>query len=82
MTLPNDPQTAIRALAESAEPNAIAFRRDIHAHPELGFEEVRTAGLVAGELTRLGIPHATGVGRTGVVGLIEGGEPSSNLCVG
>ena len=44
------------------------WRRDIHMHPELGFEEVRTAALVAEALDSLGYRVLTGVGRTGVVG--------------
>ncbi|HKM64648.1 MAG TPA: M20 family metallopeptidase [Acidisphaera sp.] len=81
MNLPNDPQTAIRVLAERAEPHVIALRRDIHAHPELGFQEVRTSRVVADELARLGIPHQTGVGRTGVVGLIEGARPGPVVAI-
>ena len=80
-SLTNDPQTAIRALTETIEAGLIAVRRDIHAHPELAFEEVRTAGIVARELTRLGIAHTTGVARTGVVGLIEGGRPGPVLAI-
>jgi amidohydrolase len=80
-SLANDPTTAIRALTERIEPGLIEIRRDIHAHPELGFEEVRTAGVVARELTRLGIRHKTGVGKTGVVGLIEGGRPGKVLAI-
>ena len=49
-----------------------AIRRDLHAHPELGFEEFRTAGLVADRLRSWGIEVHTGLARTGVVGLIEG----------
>jgi len=48
----------------------IATRRDLHMHPELGLEEVRTAGLVAERLGKLGIQVQTGVGKTGVVGLL------------
>lgn len=48
------------------------IRRDLHAHPELGYEEHRTAGVVSAVLTELGIPHETGVGVTGVVGRIRG----------
>jgi len=81
MTLPNDPTTAIRELTQRIEPRLIEIRRDIHAHPELGFEEVRTAGVVARELSRLGILHQTEVGRTGVVGLIEGGRPGPVLAI-
>jgi amidohydrolase len=52
----------------------VRLRRDIHAHPELGFEEFRTAALVADILRELGIEVKTGVGRTGVVGEIGAGE--------
>jgi amidohydrolase len=51
----------------------VALRRDIHRHPELGFEEVRTAGLVASRLTALGLPVRTGVGITGVVADLDNG---------
>ena len=81
MSLPNDPTTAIRTVTERIEPELIAVRRDIHAHPELAFEEVRTAGVVARELTRLGIPHQTCFAKTGVVGLIEGGRPGPVLAI-
>jgi len=77
----NDPETAIREVAQRIEPALIEIRRDIHAHPELAFEEVRTAGVVTRELTRLGIPHQTGVAKTGVVGLIEGGRPGPVLAI-
>ncbi len=51
-----------------------ALRRDIHAHPELCFEEQRTADLVAERLTEWGIPVHRGLGTTGVVGLVKGGS--------
>src|SRR5256886_17152009 len=50
----------------------VATRRDLHQHPELGFEERRTSGLVAERLERLGYAVRTGVGKTGVVGLRDG----------
>ncbi|WP_135466439.1 M20 metallopeptidase family protein [Crenalkalicoccus roseus] len=81
MPLANDPRTRIRDAAAALEPRLIALRRDIHAHPELAFEETRTAGIVAAELARLGIPHRTGVGRTGVLGVIEGGRPGPTLAI-
>jgi amidohydrolase len=81
MSLRNDPETALREATDAIAPHLIALRRDIHAHPELAFEEVRTAGVVAGELARLGIAHTTGIGRTGVVGLIEGGRPGPVLAI-
>ncbi|SDM32519.1 hippurate hydrolase [Oryzisolibacter propanilivorax] len=49
-----------------------AVRRDIHAHPELCFEEVRTADLIAAKLTEWGIPIHRGLGTTGVVGIVHG----------
>jgi hippurate hydrolase len=55
-------------------------RRDIHAHPELCFEEVRTAELVAAKLTEWGIPIHRGLGKTGVVGIIKAG--SSDKAIG
>lgn len=54
------------------------FRRDLHANPELGFEEHRTAALIAERLKDFGVEVHTGIGRTGVVGVIRGkGERSS-----
>ncbi len=49
-----------------------ALRRDIHAHPELCFKEVRTADVVAGKLAEWGIPLHRGLGTTGVVGTVHG----------
>ncbi len=60
-----------QALAEQM----IATRRDLHAHPELGFQEKRTARIVADTLGELGYEVVTGVGKTGVVGLLGGGQP-------
>ncbi|MEK9719816.1 MAG: amidohydrolase, partial [Quisquiliibacterium sp.] len=51
------------------------IRRDIHAHPELRFEEERTAELVAQKLQSWGIEVHRGLGRTGVVGRISNGDP-------
>jgi amidohydrolase len=51
------------------------LRRDFHRHPEIGFQEVRTAGIVAQELRALGLEVTTGVAKTGVVALLEGGKP-------
>jgi amidohydrolase len=58
-----------------------ALRRDFHAHPELGFHEVRTARIVARELTALGLEMHTGVAGTGVVALIEGATPGPTILV-
>jgi len=62
----------IDSIVAQAEEMA-ALRRDIHAHPELCFEEVRTADLVAQKLTEWGIPVHRGLGTTGVVGIIKNG---------
>src|SRR5882762_1939269 len=53
----------------------IAWRRDLHAHPELGNREVRTAGLVADHLRALDLEVKTAVAHTGVVGVLRGGLP-------
>ncbi|HRA79082.1 MAG TPA: M20/M25/M40 family metallo-hydrolase, partial [Burkholderiaceae bacterium] len=53
-----------------------AFRRDLHAHPELKFEEFRTADLVAARLADWGIPVHRGLGGTGVVGIVKAGTSS------
>ncbi|MED5462500.1 MAG: amidohydrolase, partial [Pseudomonadota bacterium] len=52
----------------------IAWRRDIHRHPELGFREERTAAVIANLLTDMGIDTYTGIGGTGVVGVLKRGE--------
>ena len=49
------------------------IRRDLHAHPELCYEEQRTSDVVAEKLTQWGIPVVRGLGRTGVVGIIQNG---------
>ena len=56
-----------------------AWRRDIHAHPELGFEETRTAALVAEKLASWGIEVHRGVGRTGVVGVLRAGTSGRSV---
>jgi amidohydrolase len=58
------------------------LRRDLHAHPELGFEEHRTVEIVTGELDRLGVEYHAGVGRTGVVAVIPGTRNASGRAVG
>jgi amidohydrolase len=56
-------------------PELIAIRKDIHAHPELGMEETRTAALVAARLRSLGMETTEGIGRMGVVGTLRGKRP-------
>ena len=62
-------------LARSVEADAIAWRRDIHQHPELSNREFRTSKLVAEHLRALGIDVETEVAHTGVVGVLRGGKP-------
>ncbi len=59
----------------------IATRRDLHQHPELGFEERRTGTLVAERLEALGYTVRTGVGKTGVLGVRDGGAEQGRRCV-
>ena len=56
-------------------PKVVTWRRDIHEHPELGLQETRTAALVAAHLRGLGMEVRTGVGGTGVIGVLRGGKP-------
>lgn len=57
----------------------VDVRRDLHAHPELAFEEIRTSGLVAERLNALGLKPRTGVGRTGVLATIQGATPGKTV---
>lgn len=61
--------------AVAVESKVIAWRRDFHEHPELGYEEVRTAGRVADHLRALGLDVRTGLAKTGVIGVLRGGKP-------
>jgi amidohydrolase len=62
--------------AKALKPEIVRLRRAIHRHPELGFEEVKTAALVAETLESLGIRVRTGVGKTGVVGYLGSEGPT------
>ncbi|HEX7513901.1 MAG TPA: M20 family metallopeptidase, partial [Candidatus Methylomirabilis sp.] len=55
------------------------LRRDFHRHPELGFQETRTAGIIAKRLSELGYTVRTGLGKTGVTGLLKGGKPGKTV---
>jgi hippurate hydrolase len=75
---PRSPLESIRLFHDELT----ALRRDLHAHPELGFEEVRTSGIVAGALEALGIEVHRGIGKTGVVGVIRGRGTHSGRMIG
>ncbi len=71
---------ALRGALERVLPRVVAWRRAIHAAPELGEREHRTAALVARELAALGLEVQTGVGGTGVVALLRGAAPEPIVC--
>jgi amidohydrolase len=66
---------AVDARAQQIAGKVVAWRRDIHQHPELSNRETRTADLVAQHLRALGLEVRTGVAHTGVVGVLRGGKP-------
>ncbi len=61
--------------AQALSPQIVSWRRDFHMHPELGFQEIRTAGEIARHLEEWGYQVRTGVGKTGVVADIGSGKP-------
>ena len=65
--------------AQELFPYTQAMRRDFHMHPELGYNEIRTGGIVAKELESLGLEVTKGVGKTGVVGFLEGSKPGPTI---
>ena len=64
---------------ESALDELVKIRHDIHAHPELGYEEVRTADLIANKLTQWGIPFHRGLGITGIVATLQSGDSPRSI---
>ncbi|MFM9180384.1 MAG: hypothetical protein ACKOV8_03920 [Phycisphaerales bacterium] len=63
----------IRSLVAEELPRLVAFRRDLHRHPEVGYEEVRTAGVIVRELAEAGVAHVGGLaGGTGVLAHVPG----------
>jgi amidohydrolase len=67
--------TDLYTQAQALFPYTQAMRRDFHLHPELGFQEVRTSGIIASELRELGLEVSTGIAKTGVIAHIEGAQP-------
>ncbi len=68
----------LKAEIDEMVPGMVAMRRDLHQHPELAFEEVRTSRIVAQRLQALGLEVQTGVAKTGVVGLLRGGASQAD----
>ena len=75
------PLTQVEAAVEAVSPRVVAWRRDLHANPELGFNETRTAAVVAEHLRALGLEVRTEVGKTGVVGILRGGRPGRTVAL-
>ncbi|HYE54544.1 MAG TPA: M20 family metallopeptidase [Chitinophagaceae bacterium] len=71
-------QQSIKQLAKEYAPEFIKIRRHLHAHPELSYQEFETAAFVRSQLDSIGIPHRT-MAQTGVIGLIEGKNPTSRI---
>jgi amidohydrolase len=71
----------IRKKSEKLFDWLVEIRRDLHAHPEIGLQEIRTSAKVAEELRALGLEVQTGIGTTGVVGLLRGGSPGRTIAI-
>lgn len=67
--------------AQALEERTVATRRDLHAHPEIAFEEVRTMGVIEARLRELGLAPRSGVGGTGVVAVWDSGRPGPTVLV-
>lgn len=74
-------ETEIRKRTQEVMPQVVAWRRDLHEHPELGNRETRTAALIATHLRSLGLEVKTGVATTGVVGILRGGKPGPSIAL-
>lgn len=72
-------ETIILKKAEAIKDKLIAIRRDIHAHPEIGMHETRTARIIAELLEQYGIEVKKNVGGTGVVGILKGKYPGKTI---
>lgn len=78
---PATPDAEIRAAAERIAPEVVGVRRDLHAHPELSNREERTGHLVSERLRDLGLEVRYPVARTGVVGVLRGGQPGGTVAL-
>jgi len=70
---------SIRSLAQSLAQETIETRRDFHRHPEIAFEEVRTSKIIADRLRKLGLEPKTGIGKTGVMAILDSGKPGKTV---
>ena len=69
-----------RAMAEAVQPEVVAFRRDLHEHPEASFQEFRTTEQIAKEMDKLGIPYRR-FEPTGLIAEIKGGKPGKTIAL-
>lgn len=72
---------SVDAAVQRVLPEVVAWRRDFHQHPELGFAETRSAGVIADHLRLLGLEVRTGVGKTGVIGVLRGARPGRTVAL-
>ena len=63
------------------QPKVLAWRRDLHEHPELGNRETRTSKIVADHLRSLGLDVKTGIATTGVIAVLKGGKPGPRIAI-
>ena len=71
----------IAALVAKENARVVAWRRDFHQHPELSNRELRTSGIVAEHLKRLGLEVTTGIAKTGGIAVLEGGKPGPTVAL-
>lgn len=72
---------SVDAAVQRVLPEVVAWRRDFHQHPELGFAETRSAGVIAEHLRSLGLEVRSGVGKTGVIGVLRGARPGRTVAL-
>lgn len=77
----NAASVSVEDAVRGVEPQVVAWRRDLHAHPELSNREFRTSKLVAAHLKKLGLEVQTGIAHTGVTGFLKGGKPGPTIAL-
>ena len=75
------PEESLKKEIVAIEKEVISLRRNFHQYPEIGLQEIRTAKIVAEYMENIGLPVTTKVGRTGVVGLLQGKNPGKTLMI-
>ncbi|SFL08386.1 amidohydrolase [Lysobacter sp. cf310] len=75
------PSPELDRATRAVQADVVRWRRDLHQHPELGNNEVRTAKLIAEQLRRIGLEPKTGIAHTGVVAVLKGGRPGPRIAI-